>query len=315
MTPNEYSFTRYLAAKKSVDDRALNRHVFESLVQALSSSTPEGPLRLLEVGAGIGTMIERLLAWGGLAQAEYTAIDVEAANITHARGRLTTWAYENGFEVSIVGERLRVQAAGQEVDILLQNNDLFNFIRRARDQETWDVVIAHAFLDLIDVPATLPDLFSLIRPGGLFYFTLNFDGATIFEPPVDPPLEDLIQSLYHQTMDERLTAGKPSGDSRTGRRLFVQLRAAGAHLLAAGSSDWVVFPGENGYFDDEAYFLHFIIETIGRALQGHPDLERQRFNRWITRRHEQVEQAELIYLAHQLDFAGFLGEAGDKLKP
>src|SRR3990170_3077456 len=108
MTPNEYSFTRYLAAKKSVDDRALNRHVFESLVQALSSSTPEGPLRLLEVGAGIGTMIERLLAWGGLAQAEYTAIDVEAANITHARGRLTTWAYENGFEVSIVGERLRV---------------------------------------------------------------------------------------------------------------------------------------------------------------------------------------------------------------
>ena len=315
MTPNEYSFTRYLAAKKSVDDRALNRHVFESLVQALSSSTPEGPLRLLEVGAGIGTMIERLLAWGGLAQAEYTAIDVEAANITHARGRLTTWAYENGFEVSIVGERLRVQAAGQEVDILLQNNDLFNFIRRARDQETWDVVIAHAFLDLIDVPATLPDLFSLIRPGGLFYFTLNFDGATIFEPPVDPPLEDLIQSLYHQTMDERLTPGKPSGDSRTGRRLFVQLRAAGAHLLAAGSSDWVVFPGENGYFDDEAYFLHFIIETIGRALQGHPDLERQRFNRWITRRHEQVEQAELIYLAHQLDFAGFLGEAGDKLKP
>lgn len=29
--PTAYSFTRYLAAKKSVDDRSLNRHVWEHL--------------------------------------------------------------------------------------------------------------------------------------------------------------------------------------------------------------------------------------------------------------------------------------------
>ena len=34
--PTTYQFTRYLAAKKSVDDRALNRHVWHSLAQAMS---------------------------------------------------------------------------------------------------------------------------------------------------------------------------------------------------------------------------------------------------------------------------------------
>jgi hypothetical protein len=109
-------------------------------------------------------------------------------------------------------------------------------------------------------------------------------------------------------MDERMTAGKPSGDSRTGRRLFAQLRGAGAQLHAAGSSDWVVFAGENGYPADEAFFLHFIIDTIGGALQGQPELDPARFNRWIAARHAQIEQGELVYITHQLDFAGFLGK-------
>jgi SAM-dependent methyltransferase len=304
------SFTRYLAAKKSVDDRALNRRVFESLVQALPASTPERPLRLLEVGAGIGTMIERLVDWGLLIQAEYTAIDAEAANIAYARERLPNWAHKNGYQASLSGERLRLQPAGKRIEVLLRDVDLFDFIRQKDEQETWDVIIAHAFLDLMDVPRTLPGLFSLVRPGGLIYFTLNFDGGTIIEPAVDAPLENLIQSLYHRTMDERLTAGKPSGDSRTGRHMFLQLRAAGAQLLAAGSSDWVVFAGENGYPADEAFFLHFIIDTIGDALKGHRELDPARFSRWIAARHAQIEQGELVFIAHQLDFAGFIGEIG-----
>ena len=33
---NNYTFPHYLAAKRSVDDRALNRHVWETLVQAVA---------------------------------------------------------------------------------------------------------------------------------------------------------------------------------------------------------------------------------------------------------------------------------------
>jgi hypothetical protein len=103
-------------------------------------------------------------------------------------------------------------------------------------------------------------------------------------------------------MDQRVIAGQPSGDSRTGRHLFQQLRTAGIELLEAGSSDWVVFAGPNGYRGDEAYFLHHIIHTIDLALRDHAQLEARRFSTWIAQRHAQVEQGSLVFIAHQLDF-------------
>ena len=73
-TPLAYSLTRYLAAKQSVDDRALNWQVWQRLVAALPRVTPLQPLRILEVGAGIGSMVERLVAGDVLTHATYTAI-------------------------------------------------------------------------------------------------------------------------------------------------------------------------------------------------------------------------------------------------
>jgi predicted nucleotidyltransferase len=67
----------------------------------------------------------------------------------------------------------------------------------------------------------------------------------------------------------------------------------------------VVFPGPDGYPGNEAYFLHCIINTISRALHGHPDLEMSRFQAWVDRRHRQIDSAELIYIAHQLDIMGY----------
>jgi hypothetical protein len=98
--------------------------------------------------------------------------------------------------------------------------------------------------------------------------------------------------------------GKPSGDSRTGRRLFAHLRAAGVDVLAAGSSDWVVFSGANGYSADEAYFLHDIIHTIDMALTGDSQLDAERLRTWVAQRHAQIDQGALVYIAHQLDVLG-----------
>jgi hypothetical protein len=50
--------------------------------------------------------------------------------------------------------------------------------------------------------------------------------------------------------------------------------------------------------------LHFIIHTLHKALRGHPELEAKRFEDWIARRHRQIEDNQLIYIAHQLDFLG-----------
>jgi SAM-dependent methyltransferase len=308
MIPTDYSFKRYLAAKKSVDDRALNRHVWESLVRSLPATTSAAPLRVLEVGAGIGTMIERLLDWEALTHAAYTAIDADAVNIDAAHRRLPSWALRRGFNVERVGERLHLRRGGRDVILELEGVDLLDFAERERGRRAWDLLIAHAFMDLVDVPSTLPDLFSLLRPNGLFYFTIVFDGVTTFQPEVEPAFDARIAALYHQTMDQRVTAGKPSGDSQAGRHLLNYLRAVQAELLDVGASDWVVLAGPDGYPADEAYFLHHIIHILHTALEGHPDLDAAQFADWIAQRHNQVEAKTLAYIAHQLDYLGRVPE-------
>jgi len=302
--PHEYSFVRYLAAKKSVDDRALNRHVWETLASGLPAGTAASPLRALEIGAGIGTMLERALDWELLTNADYTAIDAQAENIATARQRLVDWSSQRGCQAVKTGDRLMLERMGQRISVDLEAADLFDFIRRHQGRRAWDLVIAHAFLDLVDIPSSLPKILSLLSPGGLFYFTINFDGATLLEPLVDPVFDDLVQQLYHRTMDERITGGAASGDSRAGRHLFAHLIQAQAEILDAGASDWVVFPQAGRYPADEAYFLHFILHTLYTALRGHPELDTRRFEAWTARRHQQVEQGELVYIAHQIDFVG-----------
>lgn len=308
--PQKYTFQHYLASKKSVDDRALNRHVWQTLARELPHSTPDKPLRALEIGAGIGTMIERALNWELFTCAEYTALDSQAGNIDEAWRRLPSWAGAYDFQIPETRDkRVALLQEGRSISVQMETIDLFDFIVRERGRKKWDLLIAHAFLDLMDIASTLPLLFELIAEDGLFYFSITFDGMTLLEPVIDPELDNCIQTLYHRTMDERLIEGKPSGDSRAGRHLFAYLKDAGAEILDVGASDWVVFPGPRGYPHDEAYFLHHILDTIHHALQGHPELDASRFERWIAERHAQVEQYELVYIAHQLDFVGRVSKA------
>ncbi len=307
--PSEFSFTRYLAAKKGLDDRALNRQAFNTLSRSLSAISGAAPLQVLEVGCGIGTMMERLLDRGVLQNAVYTAIDLEPENIAVARERLRLYAASRGYRLTAAAGGFRLEPRpGQSFQVVLEAIDLYDFLEREQGQRGWDLLIAHAFLDLVDLPATLPRLLSLLVEGGFYYFTLNFDGATVFLPGIDAELDRRIEELYHQTMDQRRINGRPSGHSQTGRRLSRLLPALGAPVLAAGSSDWLVLPGPEGYPADEAYFLHFIIHTLATALHGHPRLPQQRFQDWLEERHRQIERGELIYLARQLDFLGILRE-------
>jgi hypothetical protein len=250
-------------------------------------------------------MVERLGAGDMLTNATYTAIDMEPALIAEARRRLPYWAAEQGWQVQQDSpDQMHIQRPGHDIRVATEAIDLLRFVAREQGQRAWDLLIAQAFLDLVDIPTTLPALLSLLRPGGLLYCPITFDGGTVFQPALDPQLDMAIEACYHQTMDQRLVAGKPSGDSCTGRHLFTHLQAAGAEVLAAGSADWVVFAGANGYSADEAYFLHFIIHTMHTALTGHPHLDAGRFTAWIAQRHAQVEQGTLVYIAHQLDFLG-----------
>jgi len=293
----EYSFPKYLLSKRTVDDRALNKNVYARLHRLL----PEGrPVKITEIGAGIGTMLARLIEWGLLARVDYTAIDESGENIAYAREWLPRWGRNHGFKVVESDEALRLYDDRRDIRLYLVAANGFDFIQSRPARA--GLLIAHALLDLLPLPGSLPQLFSLVEHGGLAWLTLNFDGATIFEPEIDSEFDEQMVALYHRTMDERQTGGKPSGDSRTGRHLFTHLRQAGAEILETGASDWVVFPHMVGYPAHEAYFLHFILHFFESALAGHPALNQRRLADWLAARHAQIESGELVYLAHQLDF-------------
>ena len=284
----EYNFIRYLDAKKEIDDRALNRHVRDKLSAELTKLNLQSPLQVLELGAGIGTMAERLIDWGVISSAEYTAVDGDSDVVRKARDRLNLRTAEN-------------QTATGQLSVEFISEDIFQFFKNTTNGTQWDLGLAHAFLDLVDIAGVIPIFCKAIKPGGLLYLTLNYDGETILLPRIDPKFDERIIQLYNQSMDERIINGKSAGDSKTGRHLLLHLKNAGAEILAAGSSDWIVFPGIEGYTQDETYFLHFIIHTIFTELKGQASLNRARLEAWTRQRHEQIVKGELIFIAKQID--------------
>ena len=97
-------------------------------------------------------MFERMISWGLLKYADYTALDVQEENIACARQALPQWASHHGYHCQVnpagslvlTGEALKVSLQLEEIEI-------HEFIARQQGQERWDLLVAHAFLDLLDI--------------------------------------------------------------------------------------------------------------------------------------------------------------------
>ena len=276
-----YSFPRYLEAKATVDDRALNGRLWDRLWQELPTSVESDPLKILDVGAGTGTMITRILNSNRLNRAAYTAVDADQQNIDVLNAKRQRWGSTH--------PNFIIRAEAKTIEA---------YVTQATKDTRFDLIIAHALLDLVDLPRTLTQLFSLLKPNGLFYFTINFDGGTIFEPATSfgRAFDQRMIELYHSTMD----------NPYSGRQLIHHVQQAGGVPLAAGSSDWVVFAQNGRYPADEQYFLHYILHFFDRFLKDHPALNQPQLPQWLAERREQIEQGQLVYIAHQLDIIGRL---------
>lgn len=279
-----FEYQRYLLSKRSVEGRCLNSHVWSTLSVQLAALKSK-PFRILELGGGVGSMALRFLESASLPVANYTIVEASAESLTVARKELTP------------------RSQGWTFDFVAA--DIFDYLGQHLG-ETWDLLVGHALLDLLDLPTALPRLLACLRPAGLFYFPINYDGLSIFQPEVDTKFERELFAAYHRSMDQRLVQGRPSGNSLTGRHLLSALPAAGGQILAAGASDWVVIPQAGAYPADESYFLACILQTIEAALKDFPGLDKVQLQRWLELRRAQLARAELVFIAHQLDVCGML---------
>ena len=296
------SLQEYLVSKRTVDDRALNRRVWERFVDELAARARArgGPVRVVEVGAGVGAMIARLAGWGALPpRVSYRAVDVDAGSIAAASQLLPTWLESAGYVVErrtdgllARKERSDGRAESRRLEVSLETADAFEI-----DDEA-DAIVAAAFLDVVDLKRAISTLPELVRDGGLLYAPITFDGGTAVSPP--DPLDETIERLYHRHMDE--LRDQP-GSSQAGRRLLTRLPTDGHRVLAAGGADWIVRPDGGEYPDEEATFLRHLLETIDGALADYPaaDIDPAARKRWVRTRRRQLERNQLVFVAHHLD--------------
>jgi hypothetical protein len=300
MIPNEYSFTHYLAAKQSVDDRALNRKVWDQLGRELAARQDNGPLRVLEIGCGIGTMIERLVGAGLFEQAHYTAVDLELENIDLACHRLADWVgkpcgrtetYPAWF--SLGAPRNSNRPSGSETPRLRQPSS---------GHDTVGPLVAHAFRP--GRPAGIPA--PTFPPAEIWRIVLLHPQLRRGRLWNRRSIQNLTpwssRSITARWMRRRV-AGKPSGTAILAGTYSTTCVKPG-RKFSKQELGLLVYPGRDGYPEDEAYFLHFIIHTMFEALCERPEIDPARLARWAGCRHGQVERRELVYLAHQLDFLG-----------
>ena len=292
-------FQRYLRAKRTVDDRALDRRLLGTFRDRLAdrADETEGPLRVLEVGAGVGTMPARFLEWDVLPPGEirYVAVDADPGVVDAVGPHLRSWAADRRASVSGDGT-LEIEHAGRRVELeAVAAEAVADADRRAGE---FDALVGAALLDVLDLDG-LGTLLGALAPGGLCYFPITFDGGTRFRP--SHPADRGIERRYHEHMD-----AKPGGSSRAGGDVLERLRGiGGARLLGVAGSDWVVRPVDGDYPADEAYFLGCILDTVETAVgEVAGDAFRADLEGWLDRRRDQLDAGELLYLTHQLDVLG-----------
>ena len=101
-------------------------------------------------------MLERLAGWGILKNARYEAIDLAADHIGEAVRLVPLWARDHGFQIcggSRPRSAFRLERGGARISVRFEAIDLHRFLEREKGRRNWDLLIAHAFLDLVDACA------------------------------------------------------------------------------------------------------------------------------------------------------------------
>ena len=296
------SFTDFLTAKRTVEDRALNRVVFQQFVDALAERAADRgvdePVRIIEIGVGTGSMIARLADWDVLPPSvSYRAVDLDPEPLAVARRQLPEQLRAAGYTVESTDDGMiacREPRDGQprRLELTLAVDDGFEITDEA------DAVIAGAVLDLVDLPAAVEDIKGLLVDEGVLYAPATFNGHTSFMPRA--PLDDRIEELYHRQMDE--IRDQPVS-SRAGQQLLGVLPAAGYTVRAAGGADWIVRPVDGAYPASESTVLAHLLSTIDGALADYPPdvLDPERRSQWVEARRKQVDRGELTLVAHHVD--------------
>jgi SAM-dependent methyltransferase len=299
--PGVIDIPAYLEAKFPLDSASLNRRVWRRFRRRLEA-LPDP--RLLDLGTGTGAMLRRCLAMHLKGAPRLVGIDNDELSLGLARRRFETLQAEPRAPRAPRTQSIPAPAV-RILRLDLLGAALHPQRRSKSARPPFDCITAHALMDLLPLEPVLAWVRTLLRPGGLFYASLNYQGSTRFFPAyLDPAFEAALLTEYDRSMEERRAAGLATGGSRSGSRLCAALKKQGFHILARGRSDWRVRLDRTGRRGGEEELLCETLLTMiyrelleSRAMPGRED----RLASWYLSRLQAVREHRLGLRVRHLD--------------
>ena len=278
-------FAEFLAAKFALDERSLNAEVRSLFLQCLRDMPS---LECLDVGAGTGATVQRLLRWRPSQPWRLTALDRDEGLIEVAREATRRMLAASDRQPVGAGEALRSEDG--RIEVIFATCEL----GAHRPRSCYDVVTAHAVLDLVALAPTLDAFARWLRPGGLLYTSINCDG----EPQIWPRYHDdgfelALLGCYTTSMEQRQVDGLRSGGAYCGRLLAALLPQEGFVLVAQGSSDWDIRPRFGAYRDRDQACLSALLDLICKEGRSSGRFEEEALQRWRGDRMRMLQACEL----------------------
>ncbi len=291
------AFSDYLDAKFELDERSFNADVRGALILRLGA---KASLNCLDVGMGTGAGLPRLLN-DCTASLTITGLDIRAELVESARQNFAQCLHELNFHPR---QRQAYKIDGRRGERVVTADFLCTSLQ-AFDPPlpiAYDLITAHAFMDLVPLAPAIDCFARWLAPGGLFYATLNYDGGTtLFPAYADGRFESELLAVYDASMDSRRVDGAATGGSRCGLRMHTALQAAGFDIIAYGSSDWNLTPLHGAYRNRDAVCLRALLDLLGGEGERSAGIDARALAAWRDSRLRQLEANSLGLIIHQVD--------------
>ncbi|WP_022834959.1 class I SAM-dependent methyltransferase [Salisaeta longa] len=298
-------YPRYLTAKAAVDEQALSPRVWQPFVDWLRGHASEKPLRIADMGGGIGFTLLRVLA-AVERPLTYFLVDASAANLARARSNLRNWAQERGFATEAHDTPITIRRPSGHATVHFCRGDAMTW--RPPDGAPIHALASQALLDLLPLDRTLQHWRSLLLSDHRCYLALLFDGATVFEPPGGSlAIQQPIIDAYHRSMEARRVEGAPTGGAYCGRRVVRWLYKNNAQLFTVDSSDWSILGSTyDPLSDNESLFVQVIASFVKSEGRASEKVSSDIVNEWYDKIIDSITSDQIYFRASHLDILAAL---------
>lgn len=294
----DISFREFLEAKYLLDERSFNQSVQSIFLTELKSREK---VAALDVGTGMGAMLQRLILSGSAPSLKLVGVDQDAELIKAAGSKILSLLKNQHYEVTQDGQSTIGSKPARKIEVILDHctHEKF-FHRHANDR--FDIITANAFMDLIPLDTTVRLFGDHLAHNGLFYAAINYDaGTTLFPSYPDEQFEDELLQAYDASMEARMACNRRTGGAKSGRRLLSAMQNVGLDVIAYGSSDWNITPIRGKYLDQDKTCVFYLLELLRKEGERQPSLDSRKLSHWFETRLGLTQQNRLGIIVHQLD--------------